>query len=115
MDDLQIHYRGFSPSEFPKHYIRCLMEQLRDEAPSAANVRISISKSGENAFCGQIRITSGSGPFVVTASGAKLMNVVHTLLERVRAQLEHWKANRFTGERDFAVNGGKYDRQKQTS
>ena len=98
MDEFNIQYQGFSPSEFAKTYIRQLMNKVHDEAPSSSTLRVTISKTGQNLFKGFVRISSSAGPFFVMASSDKLTELAHQLLERTRRQLDKWKTRRFSHE-----------------
>lgn len=95
MDGIQIHYQGFSPSQLTQDSIRQLMQRLYDEAPSMSTLRVTITRVGDDAFKGILRISSNAGPFFSVASGSQLTDVAHQLLERTRRQLDKWKSRRF--------------------
>jgi len=97
MDDITIQFEGFSPPEFVHSYFTDLLEQIREEAPTWANIRASVHRVGEE-FRGVIKITSHAGEFFSTASSRKLNELGRKLTQRIRRQLDRWKSTRFSHE-----------------
>jgi hypothetical protein len=85
------------------------MQKIHDESPASATLRVSLSKIGEHAFKGFIRISSHAGHFFVQASGSGVIDLSHQLLERTRRKLEKWKRRRFHDrQHHFEPFGGNY-------
>jgi hypothetical protein len=95
MENSKILFHGFSPSQFARDYVQTLMDKIRDEAPSGANVRMQIKRVGERTFRGMVTIHSHAGSFFATASHPALIELGHELLERTRRELDKWKSKRF--------------------
>lgn len=97
MDDIKIQFEGFSPPEFVHSHFMDLLEQVREEAPTWANIRASVHRVGEE-FRGMIKITSHAGEFFSTASSRKINELGRKLTQRIRRQLDKWKSTRFSQE-----------------
>lgn len=41
MDDIKIQFEAFSPPAFARSYFADLLEQIREEAPTWANIRVN--------------------------------------------------------------------------
>lgn len=96
MDDIRIQFEGFSPPSFVHSYFSDLLEQIREEAPTWANIRANIHRVGDE-FRGVIKITSHAGEFFSTAS-RKINDLGRKLTQRIRRHLDKWKSTRFSHE-----------------
>jgi cytochrome P450 len=97
-DDVHVQYQGFHPSDFTKSFIRSLLEEIHDEAPSGASVRAIFSKKDGN-FKGTINVRSAAGPFFAMDVHSSLIGVAEHLLRQMRRKLDRWKSNRFKRDR----------------
>ena len=94
MEELSVHYHGFSPSSAAESAINGIMRELLEESPSSASLRATISKDGE-AYKGIVTISSHAGRFFAIGSSESLVELGHMLTARMRRQLDRWKSRRF--------------------
>lgn len=97
MDDLYLKFQGFHPSDFTRSYLNDKMSAIRDEAPYGSNLQATFTRR-DHLFKGVITIYSSAGKFFAVASGTKLKEVTHKLIEQMRKQLDRWKSQRFQHE-----------------
>lgn len=97
MENDTVKYEGFSPHNRIKTYMKDLVEQISNEAPTWATVRATVHRAGKE-FRGVIHITSHAGEFFATATSKKMKVLGHKLTHQIRRQLGKWKATRFTHE-----------------
>ncbi len=96
MNDIQVQYQGFHPSEFARGYVESLLTQIHDRSPYGSLLRASITREGER-LKAQVRITSAAGEFFAVAQGRRLREVGRKAFARIQKQLERWKSERHGG------------------
>lgn len=62
MDDFQIKFQGFTPSEFSQAYFNEVLQRLHEEAPANSFMRATISKVRDQ-FKAVVHINSAAGHF----------------------------------------------------
>ena len=91
--DVRVHYLGFHPSDKTDQTLRDWAEELRDEAPRAANVKAVYSRQGRS-YQSEVRVTSKAGHFHAVVRGPNLYMVSREAHRRIRRQLSKWKTRR---------------------
>jgi hypothetical protein len=92
--DIDVKFIGFQPSEAALQHIHEMLDEVWEEAPYGANIRLSLNRQ-KHVFKGVIQIASSAGPFFATASGEGLKLVSEKLRDRIHRRLEKWKSQRF--------------------
>jgi hypothetical protein len=107
MGDLFLKFQGFHPSDFTRSYLNDKMSAIHDEAPYGSSLHATFTRR-DHLFKGVVTIYSSAGKFFAIASGSKLKEVSHRLVEQIRKQLDRWKSQRFCHEslKDIAFNDG---------
>ncbi len=96
MNDVQIQYQGFHPSEFAEQYLDNLLNQIHDRSPYGSVLRATFTREGER-LKAQVRITSAAGEFFAVARGRRLREVGRKAFGQIHKQLERWKSERHGG------------------
>lgn len=89
-----VKFQGFHPSEYTRSYLDEMMSELYEEAPYGATLQATFTRHNEE-FKGLVRIHSSAGKFFAVASGPRIKDVTHHLVEQIRRQLNKWKSQRF--------------------
>lgn len=89
-----IKFQGIHPSSFTRSYLKDKMDAIQDESPYGSNLNATFSRRN-HLFKGIVTIHSSHGKFFAAASGTKLKEVTHSLMDQIRKQLGRWKAQRF--------------------
>ncbi|MFN3454720.1 MAG: hypothetical protein ACK41T_07125 [Pseudobdellovibrio sp.] len=93
-DEITMQFQGFHPTDFTRNLLNGTLTEIREEAPTGANVKGTFSRK-DRMFKGIITIYSSAGKFFATATGKKLKDVQHKLMQQMRRQLNRWKSERF--------------------
>lgn len=97
MDDCLLKIQGFHPSEFTRSYLNEKISAIHDEAPYGSTLKAVFTRRN-HLFKGVVTIYSSAGKFFAVASGSRLKDVTHKLIEQIRKQLDKWKSQRFEHE-----------------
>ncbi len=99
-ETVQIHYKNFPHSAALQTYLKGIVHGLQHESPSDSVLKVSFSKTGR-VFKGMVNIYSRAGRFFARAEDLTINAMSHKLFERVRRQLDKWKAQRFRIHREL--------------
>lgn len=94
LDNILLKFQGFHPSDFTRSYLNDKMRAIQDGSPYGSNLQATFTRR-DHLFKGVVTIYSSAGKFFAVASGTKLKEVTHKLLEQIRKQLDRWKSQRF--------------------
>ncbi len=94
MDDFNIKFQGFHPSDFTRSYLKERMSEMLDEAPYGSTLQAVFTRKNEW-LKGIVTIHSSAGRFFAVSSGTKVKEVGRKLVEQIRKQLDKWKSLRF--------------------
>jgi hypothetical protein len=97
MEDSKLQFQGFSPPSFVVTYFKDLLEEIRNEAPTWATVKGTVTRTGKH-FRGVVEIRSAAGHFFAAARAERPTALGRKLLVRIRRPLNRWKSTRFTHE-----------------
>lgn len=97
MDEFLIHYRGFTPANSTKQFFQSLVRRIQDDAPTSSFIRASFQQE-QGQYKGTININSEAGRFLSFAQTTDPTELGQQLYEKLRDQLNRWKARRFTDE-----------------
>lgn len=97
LDDRFLKFQGFHPSDFTRSYLNDKIGALHEEAPNGSTLQATFTRK-DHLFKGVVTIYSSAGKFFAVASGSKLKEVTHRLIEQLRKQLDRWKSQRFQHE-----------------
>lgn len=97
MENSQLKFQGFHPSDFTRTYLDEKMSCLLEEAPYGATLNASFIKK-DHLYKGVITINSVRGNFFATATESNLRETSHKLVEQIRRRLNKWKSHRFERE-----------------
>jgi hypothetical protein len=96
MNDVQVQYQGFHPSEFARVYLENMLMQIHERSPYGSLLRATFIREGER-LKAQVRITSAAGEFFAVARGRRLREVGRKAFGQIGKQLERWKSVRHGG------------------
>lgn len=94
MDDMLLRFQGFTPSEFTRTYLSEKLSVIHEAAPYGSTLDANFTRK-DNLFKGVVTIHSAAGKFFAVASGTRVKDVTHKLIEQIRRQLNRWKSRRF--------------------
>ncbi len=93
-NDVQFDIKGFSPDQEIRKLISAVAEKLHFSSPSDSVMRMALGKS-KDVIRGSIRIVSQAGVFVTDVISDDPIRAIHQMENKIREQLEAWKAKRF--------------------
>ncbi len=93
-ENFQFEFKGFDPNRDVKALISNVAERLHHNAPSDSALKLAL-QSGRDAIRVSCRIVSRVGTFVAEAVGESPMRAVKKVEQKMRDQLDDWKALRF--------------------
>lgn len=102
MNDIQVQYQGFHPSEFARLYLESKLNEIHERAPYGAVIRATFTREGER-LKAQLRITSAVREFFAVAKGRRLRETGRKAFSQLQRQLERWKDERHGG-RDHGID-----------
>lgn len=88
-EGVRIHCLGFHPSERTEQRLGEWADDLLEEAPKGANVKVILSRHGREYHC-EVRITSRAGMFHALCEGPNLYSVTRDAMKRMRRQFKKW-------------------------
>lgn len=94
MEDNQLKFQGFHPSDFTRSYLGEKMSAIQDWAPYGSTLKATFTRR-DRLFKGVVSVSSSAGRFFAIASGHKLKEVTHKLTQQIQKQLSRWKEQRF--------------------
>lgn len=94
MNDFNLIFQGFHPSEFTRAYLGDKLSAIHLEAPYGSNLKAVFTRK-DRLFKGVVTISSSAGRFFAMASGYKIREVTHRLVSQMRRKLNKWKSQRF--------------------
>ena len=94
MENRHLKFQGFHPSEFTRSYLGDKMSAIQDWAPYGSTLKATFTRN-DRLFKGVVTIYSSAGKFFAIASGHKLKEVTHKLVQQIHRQLDRWKEKRF--------------------
>ncbi len=93
-EDFSLQFDGFSPSEEVVRKIRIALSDLYLLAPHRSFLKATFRSLNET-FVGEIDIISQVGKFKVSLDGKDFESLTQSAIEKIRWQLDSWKATRF--------------------
>lgn len=97
MNELQIQYQNFLPSNFTKAYLAIKLGHIAKRAPAGA-VTNAVFSVEDGAITATVRIMSSAGEFFAISKGRFLKDVNRRLLVQIRRQLARWNSRRVNGK-----------------
>lgn len=94
MDNSFLKFQGFHPSEFTRNHLDEVISELHEEAPYGSTLKAVFTRK-DHMFKGVVVINSSAGKFFAVASGTRVREVSHKIVEQIRKQLSKWKSKRF--------------------
>lgn len=94
MDNSSVKFQGFHPSEFTQRYIDEIVSELHEEAPYGSTLKAVFTRK-DHQIKAVVTIHSSAGRFFAVASGTRVRDVSHKIVEQIRKQLSKWKSKRF--------------------
>ncbi len=97
MNDFQVQYQGFHPSEFTKSYLTSVLYEIQERAPFGSRLRAVFIRRGHelNAY---VRIQSAAGQFFARSRGTRIRSVARKTFAQINKQLSRWKTSRHGGQ-----------------
>ena len=93
-ENMQFEFMGFDPDRDIKAFISIVAERLHLNAPSDSTLKLAL-QNGKDAIRVSCRIVSRVGTFVAEAVSDSQMRAVKLVEQKMRVQLDNWKAWRF--------------------
>lgn len=93
MNNIQIQYQGFHPSEFTRAFLAAKLSEIQSEAPTGATLK-AVFRRRDHLLTASVSILSRAGDFFAHAEGKHLREVCRHLLHRSQRQLERWHDRR---------------------
>lgn len=85
---------GFDPEPEIKSFIAKVVDKLYYSAPSDSGIKIVVRQS-QGLVKASCRIVSQVGTFVAEARGKNPIQTIQSVENKIKQQLDLWKANRF--------------------
>lgn len=94
MDDIFVHFQGFSPSTFTRDFLDFKIGEIHEKSPYGSTLRAVFVRNGERVKA-TLRIMSVAGTFVAVCEGQKMRDVTKRLFSQIGRQLDRWKSTRY--------------------
>ncbi len=96
LSEMTLQYNGFHPSDYTREYLESMMDELYTESPYGSVLQAVFSRQSQT-FKARVRIDCSGAHFFAVASGRRLKEVTHKLVQQIRKQQSKWKSLRFQG------------------
>jgi hypothetical protein len=98
LDDIDIRYLGFHPSDWTKSYLASSLAALRDQLPFGSRLKVMVKRQG-HLLVANVDVLSRAGRWFIPAKASKLSQLCHTVESRVHRQIEKWRDAQRRGHR----------------
>ena len=94
LSEMTLQYNGFHPSEFTREYLESMMDELHTESPHGSILQAVFTRQN-HLFKARVRIDCSGAHFFAVASGRRIKEVTHKIVQQIRKQQGKWKSLRF--------------------